>query len=107
MYCDTAWVYISIQDDSLFIPNGFSPNGDGVNDEFEIPGLLNYPNATLYVFNRWGDIVWDTKVPYNDKRWDGKNDSGVQVPDGTYYFILDLKDGSKPIARFVEVHRGN
>ncbi len=106
-YCDTAWVYLFVQDDSLYIPNGFSPNGDGVNDEFDIPGLLNYPDATLYVFNRWGDVVWDTKVPYNVKKWDGNNDKGVPVPDGTYYFILDLKDGSKPFAKFVAVHRGN
>ena len=107
IYCDTAWVYLFIQDDTLYIPNGFSPNGDGSNDEFDIPGLLNYPNATLYVFNRWGDVVWDTKAPYNLKKWDGNNDAGVPVPDGTYYFILDLKDGSKPFARFVAVHRGN
>lgn len=107
VYCDTAWAYLLIQSDTLFIPNGFSPNGDGVNDKFIIPGIVNYPNATLYVFNRWGDKVWDKKVPYVTLQWDGLNDAGVPVPDGTYYYILDLKNGSKPKGRFVTLNRGN
>jgi gliding motility-associated-like protein len=105
--CDTAWVFINIELDSIYIPNGFSPNGDGTNDEFDIPGITNYPEATLRVFNRWGDEVWDSKLPYVARKWDGNNDFGNPLPDGTYYYILDLKDGKTRIARFVVLHRGN
>ena len=104
--CDTAWVYINVIFDSLYIPNGFSPNGDGNNDVFEIPGIENYPEAILKIYSRWGDEVWDSNLPYINKKWDGTNDQSSPVPDGTYFYLLDLKDGSKPIASFVVLHRG-
>ncbi|MEI6312288.1 MAG: Ig-like domain-containing protein [Bacteroidota bacterium] len=105
--CDTAWVHINVIFDSLYIPNGFSPDGDGTNDYFEIPGIANYPNATAKFFNRWGDEVWDSKQPYFSRLWDGANDFGKPLPDGTYYMLLDLKDGSAPRAQFVAIHRGS
>ena len=105
--CDTAWVHINVIFDSLYIPNGFSPDGDGTNDYFEIPGIANYPNATAKFFNRWGDEVWDSRQPYISRLWDGANDFGKPLPDGTYYMLLDLKDGSAPRAQFVAIHRGS
>jgi gliding motility-associated-like protein len=93
--------------DSLYIPNGFSPDGDGTNDLFDIPGIANYPYATAKFFNRWGDEVWDSKQPYFTKLWDGTNDFGKPLPDGTYFMVLELKDGSAPRAQFVVIHRGS
>ena len=105
--CDTAWAHVLIDNEDLSIPNGFSPNGDGTNDIFDIPGIYKYPSATLKVYNRWGDEVWDSGMPYISKKWQGTNDFDENLPDGTYFFVLDLKNNSKPIARFVVIHRGN
>ena len=81
----------------FFIPEGFSPNGDGINDLFVIRGIFNFPDNTFVIFNRWGNKVFEAS-PYQNT-WDGKCTIGLQVggnelPVGTYFYILDLKDGS-------------
>jgi gliding motility-associated-like protein len=108
MGCDTASVCINVVDTAIpcFFPNGFSPNGDGVNDVFAFPCYSKFPDATLQVFNRWGDGVWESKGGYKND-WAGTNLQGVAVPDGTYYFVYKYNDGSgKSEARFVVVYRG-
>jgi len=70
--------------------------------------LETYPNNVLRIFNRWGNIVYQMKG--YDNTWDGKNGGkglhiGVDLPDGTYYYILDLGDGSKPQTSFVVIKR--
>lgn len=82
----------------FFIPEGFSPNGDDINDLFVVRGILNYSNNTFDVFNRWGEKVYEA-APYKNT-WDGKSTKGVRVggdelPVGTYFYTLDLGDGSK------------
>lgn len=79
------------------IPDGFSPNGDGVNDLFVIRGILHYPGNTFVIYNRWGNKVFEA-APYQNT-WDGKSSEGLQVggdqlPVGTYFYVLDLKDGT-------------
>lgn len=81
----------------FFIPDGFSPNGDGINDLFVIRGILDYPNNTFVIFNRWGNKVFEAS-PYTNT-WDGRSTFGVRVggdelPVGTYFYVLDLKNGS-------------
>ena len=81
----------------FFIPEGFSPNGDGINDLFIIRGIINYPNNTFVVYNRWGNKVFEAS-PYLNT-WDGRSMFGLrvggdQLPIGTYFYVLDLKDGS-------------
>jgi len=81
----------------FFIPDGFSPNGDGINDLFVIRGIANYPNNTFVIFNRWGNKVFEAS-PYQNN-WDGRSMFGLRVggdelPIGTYFYTLDLKDGS-------------
>ncbi|MFN5705694.1 MAG: Ig-like domain-containing protein, partial [bacterium] len=80
---------------TLFIPSGFSPDGDGVNDGFVIKGLEKYPQNKIEIFNRWGNKVYE-KAPY-DNSWSGTSrTNGVVVlgdgvlPNGTYYYILDF-----------------
>ncbi|MFM9986466.1 MAG: HYR domain-containing protein, partial [Flavobacteriales bacterium] len=107
--CDTAYLVVDVEC-FLFviIPEGISPNGDGVNDVFEIVGLEDYPNNELTIFNRWGHKVFETKD--YDNTWGGKSDSPVTIgngllPKGTYYYVLDLKQGEKPIKGFFFLNR--
>ncbi|WP_121808446.1 gliding motility-associated C-terminal domain-containing protein [Mucilaginibacter kameinonensis] len=75
----------------VVIPNTFTPNGDGVNDTWNIEALDTYPTSTTQVFNRYGGLVFkSTGYP---KAWDGKY-SGQDIPSGTYYYVIDLKNGN-------------
>jgi len=92
------------------IPNGFSPNGDGVNDFFEIPGIEAYKNNTVIIFNRWGNVVF--KASNYKNQWEGTSNMGIRVldtdgkvPDGTYYYFVDLGDGSKPRSGDLYINR--
>lgn len=69
------------------IPNVFSPNGDGMNDFFEFPGLGRYPNSKLQVWNRWGVLVYENENYRNF--W-----TAEEQPDGTYYYLLLRSDGT-------------
>jgi gliding motility-associated-like protein len=72
------------------IPNAFSPNGDGVYDTWRIENLADYPGAVVEVFNRYGQRVY-----YSDgyaREWDGRI-NGKSLPLGTYYYIIQLKNG--------------
>ena len=77
--------YIIIPDSSLRIPNAFSPNSDGINDRWMIPGLLGYPTARVEIFDRYGQLVF-TSTGYNTP-WDGRR-NGKDVPIGTYYYVI-------------------
>lgn len=72
-----------------FIPNGISPNGDGVNDFWFIRWLYKYPDSEVIIVNRWEDIVYEAK-PYNND-WYGTY-NGKTLPEGTYYYILKIKE---------------
>ena len=74
------------------IPGGISPNGDGVNEYWDIQGLEDYPNATVTVFNRWGQKVYSGTS--QDPAWDGTT-NGRECPTADYYYIIDLGDGQK------------
>lgn len=77
-------------------PTAFSPNGDGQNDQFEIPGLAKYPKAGITIVDRWGKVVFQAD-PY-DNDWDGTSLTGQRLPETTYYYILDLKRANgKPV----------
>ena len=75
---------------------GFSPNGDGMNDNFEISGLDLSQENSIEVFDRWGELIYE-KDNY-DNTWGGISensitvDKGTIVPVGTYYYILKIKD---------------
>ncbi len=107
--CDTAMVRIFVTSGlEAQAPTGFSPNGDGINDAFVVLGLENYPEAELQVFNRWGEMVYQSANYAND--WMGESNgprtlAGDQVPDGTYFFILKLGDEFDTINGHVEVKR--
>jgi gliding motility-associated-like protein len=105
--CSIAVVCLNVVDSvpACFFPNGFSPNNDGYNDVFAFPCNSKFPNATLEVFNRWGDVVWESGSAYQNN-WDGTNLQGKAVPDGTYFFVYKYNDGTgRSQARFVVVNR--
>lgn len=77
----------------LYVPSGFTPNRDGRNDTWTIPGLALYPDALVQVFNRYGEIVYQTK-DYNSRPWDGKY-KGTDQPNGVFVYIIQLNDAQK------------
>lgn len=85
--------------EEFMIPEAFSPNGDGINDVFEITGLQEIPNAKIHIFNRWGATVYENNNYGNGNFWDGKD-----CPDGTYFYILELPN-AKPISGSVTIAR--
>lgn len=82
----------------IIIPNAFSPNGDGFNDVFEVKYLEIYPNSELIIFNRWGNKIYSSADYKND--WDGENQ-----PDGTYFYVLNLGDGSESFKGTIFLNR--
>lgn len=78
-------VYVdTLADGLVFVPNVFTPNGDGVNDQFRAVAS-DQGEFSLTVFNRWGQEVWSTSDPRDS--WDGTH-GGITVPDGTYVYLL-------------------
>jgi gliding motility-associated-like protein len=84
------------------VPNAFTPNSDGVNDTWDIKYLDTYKNATVDVFSRYGEKVYSS-VGYATP-WDGTY-KGSYLPTGTYYYIINPKNGRSPISGFVAIIR--
>ena len=109
--CDEANVTITViknSDCTISIPNGFSPDGDGINEYFKIRCLYNYPNATLKIYTRSGIMVYEQdhygNIDYwgneKDAWWNGKtgnkwNIGGNSLMSATYIYILELEKGDK------------
>jgi len=96
-----AWLKV-IPDAVLHVPNAFSPNGDGINDRWEIPGLAGIPGCQVTVFNRWGQPIFES-TGYRQP-WDGTW-HGRQMPVGTYYYVIKAKQKDKPYAGWVALLR--
>jgi large repetitive protein len=109
--CDTAKIRVTVRasksqdndpkDKTVKVYTGFSPNGDGINDVFQIDNVQYHPDNTLTVFNRWGNTVY-LKNGYNNT-WKGTyNDN--PLPDGTYFYLLEIK-GEKVKSGYVEIRK--
>ncbi len=85
---------------TLGIPNAFSPNGDGINDVWNIASLASYPGCVVEIYNRYGSIVYRS-IGYL-KPWNGTF-NGSSLPVGVYYYIINLKNGSKPYSGNVTI----
>ncbi|MDR3694401.1 gliding motility-associated C-terminal domain-containing protein [Mucilaginibacter sp.] len=86
----------------ITIPNAFTPNGDGINDLWDVTALQAYPGCTISIYNRYGVLVYNS-VNY-PKAWDGTL-NGKKLSAGTYYYIIDLKNGKRPLAGSVTILR--
>ncbi len=84
------------------VPNSFSPNGDGINDQWVIPNLSEYPGNRVEVYNRYGQIVFQSNG--YGQPWDGTR-NGSPVPFATYYYIITLNNGFAPVTGSVTVVR--
>lgn len=91
----------------IFIPEGFSPNGDGINDVFVIQGTQGLI-VQLEVFNRWGNLVYKNDNYQND--WNGTSNTGLLqgdaqgLPNGTYFYVVKLSDGREYV-RYMTINR--
>jgi gliding motility-associated-like protein len=87
----------------LVIPNAFSPNGDGINDRWVIQHLESYPGSIVQLYDRSGRIVFNSPSGVSVS-WDG-NVNGQPLPIGTYYYVIDPKNGRPPIKGSVTILR--
>jgi len=97
-----------IENDMVTLVDGISPNGDGKNDVFIIPGIENYPDNKLVIYNRWGQEVFSAAPYEND--WGGQRKGsyglwGEELPEDTYFYILTLDKNSKPVSNYIELIR--
>ncbi|QLG44515.1 T9SS type B sorting domain-containing protein [Costertonia aggregata] len=82
--------------------NQFSPNGDGRNEFFVISGIANFPNNSLQVFDRYGNKVFEANR--YDNTWDGTGNNG-DLPRGTYFYLLDLGNGTDVRKGWIQIIR--
>jgi len=97
--CSENQIYIHIAASGagdLVIPSGITPNGDHINDNWIIQGIEEYPDNSVVIFNRWGDkIIEYSRYDNSEQVWSGRNSRNQRVSDGTYFYILDIKDLGK------------
>ncbi|MFN8438148.1 MAG: gliding motility-associated C-terminal domain-containing protein [Cytophagales bacterium] len=98
---DTATIKVDL---GIFVPNVFTPNGDGDHDVWVLQNVnAFYPNATVDIYSKWGTHLYSA-VGYSNN-WDGKR-NGEDLPAATYYYVIDLKKpGFKPLAGSVTIIR--
>jgi len=95
--CDSTFIIVTIgtgNSDSLEVFNAFSPNNDDVNDAFTINNIENFPDNELQIFNRWGNRVYHQEAYNND--WEGTFDNDLLLPDGVYFYLLEVVVEGEP-----------
>ncbi|AKQ46482.1 hypothetical protein TH63_13990 [Rufibacter radiotolerans] len=101
--CITETSFVIDASAELEIPNGFTPNGDGINDLWVLKNLsLLYPSCKVEVYNRWGSKVFESRG--YQKAWDGTY-NGAALPVGTYYTIIELGNGKPALKKSVTIMR--
>lgn len=93
----TVWVNPGFRCREAFpeIPDAFSPNGDGINDVWNIIGKDSYPDIEVTVYNRWGQTVWKSVRGY-PVPWDGRSRS-EDLPVDSYHYAIELNNGYRPV----------
>jgi gliding motility-associated-like protein len=104
--CASASITVDIYDGGITAAEGFSPNDDGINDVLVFKELENYPNSSLYVYTRAGQLIYESANYQND--WDGHTmrstiEKKEKIPAGTYYYILKLGGTNRSLKGFIYV----
>ncbi|MHA4894798.1 gliding motility-associated C-terminal domain-containing protein [Pedobacter sp. PWIIR3] len=82
--------------EKITVPPSFSPNGDGINDLWNITAIETYEKPKVSILNRYGEVIYET-TDYFQKPWNGKQNN-KDVPVGVYYYIINLDAKSKPLS---------
>ncbi|CAA0239572.1 Ig-like domain-containing protein [Tenacibaculum maritimum] len=106
----SATLNVTLGDPDITIYNELTPNGDGDNDTFYIDAINKYPNNSLEIYNRWGNLVYSKKG--YDNTFEGISNGrvniseGSKLPAGTYFYVLDLgKVGKEPLKGWLYINR--
>ncbi len=94
----------SLNEICVGIPNAFSPDGDGINEFWNITRIALYTDAEVIILNRWGEVVWKSEKGYPEP-WDGRASNGKILPMDSYHYAIDLHNGEKPIVGHVTIIR--
>lgn len=86
-------------------PYFFSPNGDGIDDEWIVVNLEDYETYVVIIYNRWGNVM--RKYVNEMESWDGTNENGNDVPDGVYYYVIQtaVRDEPRELSGYVTITR--
>jgi len=101
---DTVFIYVMPEIETT---DGFSPNNDGINETFYIKGIEDYPDNEVFIYNRWGNLVFHTSNYKNDiNAWDGRSQSKInlgkrKLPIGSYFYVIYIHGVKKPVKGFV------
>jgi len=87
---DSITITVTISESKLIMPNAFSPNGDGRNDKYEVKEYQSLVEFHAYIFNRWGQKLYEWTDPSEGHGWDG-NYNGNPVKDGVYYVLVNAR----------------
>jgi len=97
---DNVTVTVILPEFNGMVSNLINPNGDGINGSWYIEGIENFQDSEVYVYNIYGNKVFEKKNYKND--WKGTY-NGAALPDGTYYYILKFGDTGKPIKGSLDI----
>jgi len=107
--CGNAVILIEVGEPGsppVTVYNAISPNGDGKHDFLEIENIEFYPENKVTLFNRWGDVVYESDGYNNsDVAFKGQGKSSGELSAGTYYYSVDLNDGTEVLTGFVMLNK--
>ncbi|HEX6892510.1 MAG TPA: gliding motility-associated C-terminal domain-containing protein, partial [Chryseolinea sp.] len=99
-------VHVLKPDELFVISKVVTPDGDGINDVWQLSNIENFKSNTVVVIDRWGNKIFHA-TGYDNERtvWKGTNSSGTIVPTGTYFYTIEVKDQGKVVLKkgFIEV----
>ena len=102
-YGDTSTLWVDIDEcsyDGVYIPNSFTPDGDGINEVFKVEGE-NLDGIRMYIFNRWGELIHEINTL--NGYWDGDY-KGEPCPHGVYVWVLEYKFIDNPFYQGIRGH---
>jgi gliding motility-associated-like protein len=91
---DFATIFVRSE---ILIPNTFSPNNDDNNDTWVVKGLENYPSTGVTIYDRWGQLVFQSTGYTESKAWNGNSIRGKELAEGVFYYVLELNDSDKQV----------